>query len=482
MHKPTGPSRWLVAALLSAILLCARDARAVPAYPGLADVTQPDGRKIQVRLRGDEYFAWHETADGYAVARDQSDGFWKYARPSSNAAAFDIVPGARVGQADPAALKLKPHALPDRAALKAHLRKARDSVRNAEPAPAASTGVVVDTDTESIAPSSAIEPEPLAIPVAGTLSIKNIVILACFNDHWDSGGGTVQSAYGRVAVSEYNSLFNTVDYAVDGAVGSVRDYYDEVSYGKLAISSVVTVWVHLPQNESYYGTDSSGLDTNWKQMISDAIDAADAAGFDFSQGDSDGDGWVDCLTVIHSGHGQEYSGAPATFIWSKQGEMSDVVTKDGVKMKSCTTEPALRGLSYVTSITRIGVLCHEMGHFFGLPDLYDYSNSTNGLGSWCLMASGSWNGSDGKSPAHFCAWSKYMLGFIKPVQIHSAGSLSLAKSETNPVAHMLRDGTANEEYYLIENRARTGFDNVSEIFPGILIEHVDAKRLSLIHI
>ena len=46
----------------------------------------------------------------------------------------------------------------------------------------------------------------------------------------------------------------------------------------------------------------------------------------------------------------------------------------------------------------IGVFVHEMGHgFWNLPDLYDTDGSSEGIGSWSLMAGGSWNG-----PANLC--------------------------------------------------------------------------------
>ena len=470
--------------ILTPILLWpVHNAVAVPASPEQREVVQPDGTRVHVKLRGDEFFSWTETTNGYAVKKD-SDGFWKYARPSSNRADFIVIPDARVGSTDPATRALKKHALPDRGVLRKQIQDRRrmmrgDPVDLTVPAAApggASPASSVAAPAEDL-PSEPPLPPPAQIPVSGTKTIKNIVLLACFSDHWDSGAGTVLSTKGRVSVGEYSNLFNEVNHTNDSAVGSVRDYYKEVSYGKLTISSVISMWVKLPQNEAYYGADGGNHDTNWKAMITDAITAADTAGFDFSQGDSDSDGWVDGLTVIHSGHGQEQNGNPSNCIWSKQGEISPVVTKDDVKMKRCHTEPALRGLTTSNSIIRIGVICHEMGHFFGLPDLYDYSNTTDGIGDWGIMSGGSWNGTDGKRPAHFCAWSKCMLGFANPVPIHSQNGVSLASVESNAAVRILRDGTSNGEYFLIENRAKAGFDNDPYIFPGILIYHVDSKSV-----
>ncbi|MDD4019644.1 MAG: M6 family metalloprotease domain-containing protein [Kiritimatiellae bacterium] len=360
----------LVVLVAGVLVFClSPPAGAVPACPDGTIIKQPDGSVFVLQLRGDEYFSWAETADGYAVLMDPSDEYWKYAQPVEGQAAFAIVPGARIGSAAPGAYGLSRPARLDTAVLGAEIR-ARRLVMHAAP-------VALPVQEALPLPLQTPDPEepppqpPQLIPVSGTKTIRNVVLLACFSNHWYSVGGTVSASYGRVSVGEYSNLFNQVGHTTDGAVGSVRDYYKEVSYNKLTVVSTVSVWVKLPQSESYYGTDGSSKDTNWLQMIDDAITAADTAGFDFSQGDSDGDGWVDCLTVIHSGFGQESSGNPSTCIWSKQGELANYVTKDGVKMKRCHTEPALRGTSG-TAIIRIGTICHEMGHFFGLPDLYAF--------------------------------------------------------------------------------------------------------------
>lgn len=455
-------------------LLSVRNADAVPASPESREMAQPDGTRFQLQLRGDEFFSWTETSDGYAVMKDSADGFWKFARPASDRAAFVALPAARVGSVDPETHGVRKNALPDRIFLRKQVHERQRTIRG-EPVelalPAAADGGATSTTAEPPP-----EQPPARIPVSGTKTIRNIVILASFSDHWDAGSGTVLSSKGRVSVGEYSNLFNEVNHAADGAVGSVQDYYKEVSYGKLTVDSAVTPWVVLPQNEAYYGANVSGSDANPKQMVLDAINAADAAGFDFSQGDSDGDGWADGLTIIHSGHGEEYTGNPANCIWSHQWTTASIVAKDGVNMYRYHTEPALRGLTTSTSITRIGVICHEMGHFFGLPDLYDYSGTTLGIGRWGVMGTGSWNGSDGKRPAHFCAWSKCMLGFANPVPIHTQAGLSQARVEDNAEVKLVRDGMSNGEYFLVENRARLGFDNDSAaIFPGMVIYHVDSK-------
>jgi len=431
---------------------------AVPAYPGVYEATQPDGTRFKMRLRGDEFFKWHETADGYAIVQDNADGFWKYAAPSADKLSIVPLPDAIVGVHEPKSLGIEPGILAYPETLQKTISR-----RN----------IVANNDIPNKEKDNA--ESPARIPISGVGTINNIVILAAFSDHWDDVNGTILSTKGRTA-AEYDALFNKQGYSEGQAVGSVRDYYNEVSYGKLEINSIVFSWVKLPNNEAYYGSnDGYGWDVRPQEMVYDAIEATETAGFNFSQGDSDGDGWIDCLTIIHSGHGEEWSGNPATLIWSHQWELQTVNTKDGVKMLRYHTSPALRGETINTNIIRIGVICHEMGHFFGLPDLYDYSNKTLGIGAWGIMAFGSWNGGDGKSPAHFCAWSKYMLGFLQPERMHSQTGVSLQSASLYPIAHMYRDGMADGEYFLVENRTKSGFDNSSNISPGIIIYHINEK-------
>jgi hypothetical protein len=50
---------------------------AVPAEPGIFEITQPDGKTFNAEQFGDEHNNWVETEDGYTVMRAE-DGYWYY--------------------------------------------------------------------------------------------------------------------------------------------------------------------------------------------------------------------------------------------------------------------------------------------------------------------------------------------------------------------------------------------------------------------
>src|SRR5512143_609531 len=66
------------AALVVVLGMLADGALAVPAYRGVIDLRQPDGRSFRARLWGDERRHGHETEDGYTVEQDRSTRFWHF--------------------------------------------------------------------------------------------------------------------------------------------------------------------------------------------------------------------------------------------------------------------------------------------------------------------------------------------------------------------------------------------------------------------
>ncbi len=86
----------------------------------------------------------------------------------------------------------------------------------------------------------------------------------------------------------------------------------------------------------------------------------------------------------------------------------------------------------------IGVFCHEFGHVLGLPDMYDTTYETHGVGDYSIMANGSWLGpNDGDVPAPFLAWEKAFLGWLTVK--YPDGTVVSAVSQ-GAAASMLADG------------------------------------------
>ncbi|NQT20676.1 MAG: M6 family metalloprotease domain-containing protein, partial [Planctomycetes bacterium] len=419
----------------------AGEACAVPACPAPVTVAQPDGRKIEIRLKGDEFLHWHEDAAGFTILKDPKTRRWMYA---ARAAHGGLVPGSLVvGKDDPTVSGEPRHMLPDGAVARA------------------------SADARDRDEQSAVADGP---SVAAASAIKNLVVLVEFAD-----------LAGTHTKAEFEALFNTVGYNTDGAKGSVKDYYNEVSYNSIDVDSVVTDWITLDRKYSFYGrNDVSGDDARPREMVQEALAKLEASGFDFSALDADNDGWVDGLTIMHSGRGEEYAGNDPNYIWSHKWQMISTVTYDGKKMLEYHTEPEIRGWDDTPStwgICRIGVICHETGHFLGLPDLYDYDYDSKGVGDFCLMAGGSWNGSYGTLPAHMSAWCKKELGWVTPTVVSSNGTYTVPRVEDNPAVFRLGGPFPSSQYFLVENRQGYGFDvGMPGITRGLLIWHIDETR------
>jgi M6 family metalloprotease-like protein len=431
------------------VCLSARPALSVPACPEVALVAQPDGTAFLARRAGDETWNFTETGDGYTILQDADSGLWFYAVEKDGVLEKSSLP---VGEISPRTLGLTRHMRPQRRPRRAELPLA--------PTQAGAPGV----EGASLSYESAAYPRaPQALG-----SIKSLVILARFSD---------QMTF--FTQDQFSKLFNQVSYSTDGAVGSVRDYYLEVSATKLTVDSTVSGWVTLPRNESFYGADNpGGGDASPYQLVRDAVRALDSMGFDFRPFDADGNGEIDMLTVIHSGLGQEYSANPTTCVWSQVVDLTPPETADGIKISWAAVVPERR--FNTTSITRIGVVCHEMAHLLGLPDLYDSDGSSFGIGLWGLMGAGSWGG-DGFSPerpVHPCCWSKVKLGWIVPTEIDGSDSPvsvpGIEKSAT-PRAFKISCEMGDGEYLLIENRRNDGFD-LKLPGSGLLIWHIDDNQ------
>lgn len=56
------------------------EGEAAPANPYPMEIIQPDGTKLVILKRGDEFQNWTETKDGYTITQNRKTRFWEYAR------------------------------------------------------------------------------------------------------------------------------------------------------------------------------------------------------------------------------------------------------------------------------------------------------------------------------------------------------------------------------------------------------------------
>lgn len=248
--------------------------------------------------------------------------------------------------------------------------------------------------------------------------------------------------------------------------GSVNEYFQEVTGGKISIAGEVVGPFLLPKKMSQYAHGESGTGNaipNARTMAADAARMANAS-VDFSVYDNDHNGFVDAYIVVHAGRGAEETNNPGD-IWSHKWLLPSAFNADGTKIFAYLTVP---------EDCKLGVCAHELGHLlFGFPDLYDTEIPGEGVGDWCLMGGGSWN-NNGLTPAHPCAWCKAEQGWVTVINNSSnkAGVVLDDVKKSKQVYRLWKDGGPGNEYFLIENRQRTRYD---KFLPGegLLIWHVD---------
>lgn len=296
----------------------------------------------------------------------------------------------------------------------------------------------------------------VALPKAeGTLNC--LVLLVDFDDN-----------PGKTPAAHYEQLLFDPNHP-----GSMNRFYRELSYGKLDVTGQVVGWLRAPHPYAYYVDGQSGTGSaypkNTPGLLADAL-ALWTAKNSLKPFDANGDGFVDGLFLVHAGPGAETQSSAAkrkAMIWSHKWTLPKPFENGGVKAYAYFTAP---------EDGRLGVFSHEFGHFIGLPDLYDTSYRSRGVGDWCLMGGGSWLG-DGDTPARLSAWCLATLGWIQPTLVKAPGSHTLAPLEQNPKAclKLAKGGVAGPEYFLVENRQQAGRD-AQLPGHGLAVWHIDERQ------
>ncbi len=410
---------------------------AVPAYPKRIKIAVEDGF-VYITIHGDENTKYGTTDDGYTIM--QHNNAWYYVCKNCK------------GEISLSEYKLKKTRNSE---INEFLQKTDKGLK---PVTNKATQLKYKTQTRSLSNS--------IFAVGKTSAIgerRALVILMQFTDK-----KFIKSRY------EFEALFNQEGYNEDGADGSVHDYYNTVSQGNLKLSCDIVGPFTSKNGTSYYGSNSGigGNDIRPFELFKEAIDEAtkniNLANYDYNQ-----DGYVDNIHIIYAGHGEE-AGGSSNSIWAHEMTF-EPITVENMLIDRYSCSPELRKNSGF-GITRIGVICHEIGHSLGAMDYYDTDYQDNGYfegtGEWDIMASGSWN-NEGITPADFNPYVKaFNFGWIDVYDLEQeTQSIIYPSYNTNYIYKI--DTPNQDEFYLLENiRAK----NYNRYTPGegLLIFHISA--------
>lgn len=275
-----------------------------------------------------------------------------------------------------------------------------------------------------------------------------------------TGDGTMDPSHN---VNYYNSIFS-----------NMKSYYQEVSYGQFNLNASVTDKVYTLDHEmGYYGQNSNSVERN-VFLVNDSIAKADPD-VNFSL--------YDYFIVIHAGSGEEtdinddspwdiWSNHIGIYhLWQVLGQV--IITDDGKWINEISIIPETQDQDGYWGSDITGVACHEFGHDLGWPDLYDVGYNSDGIGIWGLMGGGA-HLNEGKTPSHPSAWSKVFMNWVDPIEItQNTQNIIIRNVESYPDIYKITvPNTNGNEYFLIENRQKTGYDRYIP-HGGLLIWHID---------
>jgi len=377
-------------------------------------LTQPDGSTIKCFASGDEYFNWLHDANGYTIIQG-SDGYYYFATKNIEKITASKY---RVDKISPETVELTPW-------------------------------TVISNDEYQLRRKSLYKfgKNDVKTPTTGT--INNIVIYIRFADDNEL---ILPPAF-------YDSLFNsTLPEAV-----SLKTYYDNVSYGKLTINTLfypqpigTTISTYVDANKrSYfkkydmannptgYKTDEERA-TREQNMLANAVNFVSSSIPSTLNVDGDNDGKVDNVCFIVRGTAEGWSDLLWPHMWSLY-LTSPTINGKTVYTYNFQLELALNG-------SGVGVLCHEMFHSLGAPDLYHYTTAMQSLQPayyWDIMEQ------DNNPPQTMCSHMKIKYGkWITNPQVLSTPGRYTLNSIHSPVNNCFKINSPNStgEYFMVEYR------------------------------
>lgn len=231
-------------------------------------------------------------------------------------------------------------------------------------------------------------------------NFTNLIVFARFADESEF----VDDEYEGVPVRQIiDNSYNTATY-------SVGDFYRNASADKVQMNSVYLYKengsVQLPHERGYYASYSAEnppgyktekqkaermyeLRMDWSTAVNNAIKAGNSITnydgskiYEYKDLDKNGDGEIDSITVIYKNSTQNISVKRSDPLWNYKdfGDYVEIPLENGKQLKSRYYVQLTNTYDYLyhaqdkKPVVSLKAPIHEMGHIFGLLDLYNASN------------------------------------------------------------------------------------------------------------
>ena len=404
---------------------------------------QENGDPVCLLVTGDEFYARHETLEGYTVVYDDRLGLYCYAT---------LVDGKFCSSEIPV-----------------HKQPPAGTRRHLQESPAVRSAKFEDR-------FKLLYPEERVVPGLGGINFTfgpNRGLLSGRRVSEDEVLGLTilvefQDIHVAATTGDVDALLNGENYHANGNYCSAREYYQIVSNGKLNYRNQVIGPVRLSQNRRHYETTPL-----MREALRIAIEEHNV---DLSQFDSRNQGIVDAVSFLYAGrtvYGINGDNSNPSWLWPHNSVLD--FAHNGTRTHFYMISSLGRSPLELT----IGTFCHESGHMLcRFPDLYDYGHRDDdftesaGLSRYCLMSSGNHlNG--GRTPAPVCGYLRDLVGWpSEVVHLRDSGAHEIRHGDYASIIKYLTEEP--NEYFVVENRSQFGLDSHLPS-SGLAVFHCDTE-------
>jgi M6 family metalloprotease-like protein len=398
------------------------------------DLKQPDGTVIHCFITGDEFHRRVHNKDNYTIIQEPQTGYYVYALKKGE----ELVPSEYVvGKSDPKKLAIEPNLdIP----VQRMEEKRTEMLKSTK----------ISTGSQNIG------------------KFYNLVVFVRFADDEEFAD----------KFSTYKSMFNNKEPGTN----SVYNYFLEASYGQIEVSSSLYPTSTNDNILSYKDFNPRNFYTAWslvnpigyksslersereQLLLQNAINSIKSEISPSSSIDGNNDNIIDNICFIIKGSPELWG----ELLWPHASYLRSrniVINQKAAATYSFQLE-FLEG-------SGVGILCHELFHNLGAPDLYRYNdNGIQPVAFWDIMEETT------NPPQHMGAYMKFRYGgWISSIpEISKNGTYYL-----NPVTasknncYRINSPNSSDEYFVLEYRKKHGTFENSLPNEGLLIYRINSK-------